>query len=114
MRSVLRQRKLAYRFSSAWLLVAALSSHSAFAASSGQPVILDSQTGIHDGQSGMVLQNAPLVREPMVPAQSLPAATELAPQGQPPIIVSPYIDLSGGASASRGPHRIRAGAGPTQ
>lgn len=106
MRSV--PRPLTYLFSSAWLLAAMLS-HPVLAAPSAQPVILDTQTGIHDGQSGIVLENAPLVREPMVPAQSLPAPTELAPQGQQPIVVSPYIDLSTGAPAPRGPHRVRTG-----
>lgn len=113
MRSVFRQRQLAFLLSSAWLLAAA-PSHPAFAASDGQPLVLDSKTGIHDGQSGIVLQNAPLVSEPMVPAQSLPVATELAPQGQPPIVVSPYIDLSPDTSAPRGRHRIHAGSVPTQ
>lgn len=73
------------------LLAAAGSAH---ADSDRPPVVLDTQTGIHDGKSGMVLQNAPLVRQPMVPAATL---TDVAPQGQPPIIVSPYIELPGGS-----------------
>lgn len=74
------------------LLVAASSTR---ADSDRPPVVLDTQTGIHDGKSGIVMQNAPLVREPMVPATTL---TDVAPRGQPPIIVSPYVELPGGAN----------------
>lgn len=67
----------------------------ACAGSDRPPVVLDTQTGIHDGKSGIVLQNAPLVREPMVPAATL---TDIAPRGQQPIIVAPYVELPGGAN----------------
>lgn len=77
----------------ACLLLAAFSSQ-AFA--DGPPVVLDTQTGIHDGQSGIVLQNAPLSRAPMVPMQQLPAPTELnATSADAPIVVAPYIALPG-------------------
>ena len=59
------------------------------------PVILDTQSGIHDGKSGVVLQNAPLVRQPMVPAQPTATLTDMTPQAQQPIVVSPYIELPG-------------------
>jgi hypothetical protein len=60
------------------------------------PVVLDTQTGIHDGKSGVVLQNAPLARQPMVPAQPMATLTDMTPQAQQPIVVSPYIELPGG------------------
>jgi hypothetical protein len=69
----------------------------------GPPVLLDTQTGVHDGQSGLVLQNAPLSREPMVPMQQLAAPTQVdsgAANGQPPIVVAPYIALPGPGGAA--------------
>lgn len=87
------------------LVLAAVSS---LALADGPPVVLDTQTGIHDGQSGIVLQNAPLSRAPMVPAQQLPTPMESNASGEPPIVVAPYIALPGanGASpASRIAHR---------
>lgn len=69
-----------------------------FAASSntGKPLILDTQSGISDGQSGTVLQTAPLSRARIVEAQPMAAPTELAPNSSIPIIVAPYIQLPGG------------------
>jgi hypothetical protein len=81
----------------AWLLALA-SSEPALADSNRQPVILDTQEGIRDGQSGVVLQNAPLLSEPMVPAESTAAVGEFATPAQPPIIVSPYIAVPGAPS----------------
>lgn len=81
---------------------------SPYAAADGQPLVLDSQTGVHGGQSGVVLQSAPFSREPMVPAQQLPAPQQLNPaSGEPPIVVAPYIALPGpngvaGASPAMG------------
>ncbi|MBU6487945.1 MAG: hypothetical protein KGQ57_08980 [Burkholderiales bacterium] len=70
----------------------ALMGIASYALAEGQPLVLDSQTGVHDGQSGLVLQNAPFSRAPMVPAQQLPTPTELdSTSGQPPIVVAPYI-----------------------
>ena len=64
-------------------------------------IVLDTQTGIHDGQSGVVLQNAPLSRAPMVPAQQLPTLEQSdSASGQPPIIVEPYIALPGAGAAT--------------
>lgn len=66
-------------------------------------IVLDTQTGIHDGQSGVVLQNAPLSRAPMVPAQQLPTLEQPdAAGGQPPIVVAPYIALPGANAATPG------------
>jgi len=77
------------------LFAAALSP--ALADSDRPPVILDTQTGIHDGKSGVILQNAPLTRQPMVPAQSTATLPDMAPQAQQPIVVAPYIELPGGS-----------------
>ncbi|MFM0015567.1 hypothetical protein PQR46_30685 [Paraburkholderia sediminicola] len=78
-----------------------------FAASSNdarKPVILDSQSGINDGQSGTVLQTAPLSRQPIVGAQPIATPTELAPNSSIPIVVAPYIPVPvGGGTASPQP-----------
>jgi hypothetical protein len=67
----------------------------AFAASSGgQPLILDTQHGISDGQSGIVLQNAPLSQQPIVQATPAAQPTQLQPyNSSTPIYVAPYINL---------------------
>ena len=52
------------------------------------PLVLNTQMGISDGQSGLVLQNAPLSQEPMVQAAQ-PAG--IAPESSPPLIVAPYV-----------------------
>lgn len=69
-----------------------------FAASNNvrKPEILDSQSGISDGQSGTVLQTAPLSRQPIVGAQPIATPTEFAPNSSIPIVVAPYIQLPGG------------------
>lgn len=79
----------------------------------GKPLILDTQTGINDGQSGIVLQNAPLSRKPIVEAQPMAAPVQLEESSaQPPVIVSPYIQLPGvGASAPRAAYRARSSSG---
>jgi hypothetical protein len=71
----------------------AVSSASAASSNSRKPVILDSQNGISDGQSGTVLQTAPLSRQPIVEAQPIATPTELAPNSSVPIVVAPYIQL---------------------
>jgi hypothetical protein len=59
-------------------------------------IVLDTHTGIHNGRSGLVLQNAPLSSAPMVPAQQLPTLEQSdSGSGQPPIVVAPYIALPG-------------------
>ncbi|MBW0451127.1 hypothetical protein EN871_24260 [bacterium M00.F.Ca.ET.228.01.1.1] len=81
-------------------LLATCATSSVFAASSNtrKPVILDTQSGISDGQSGTVLQTAPLSRQPIVEAQPIAAPAELAPNSSVPIVVAPYIELPGGGA----------------
>jgi hypothetical protein len=59
----------------------------------GEPLVLDTQTGIHSGVSGTVLQSGTLGGPGMVPMQTLPG---LPQQAEPPVIVSPYVDFSSG------------------
>ncbi|CAD6523891.1 hypothetical protein LMG28727_01931 [Paraburkholderia kirstenboschensis] len=73
-----------------------VSSVSAASSNSRKPVILDSQNGISDGQSGTVLQTAPLSRQPIVEAQPIATPTELAPNSSVPIVVAPYIQFPAG------------------
>ncbi|WP_144142548.1 hypothetical protein [Paraburkholderia sp. BCC1884] len=82
-------------------LTTGFAASSAFAASSDarKPLILDSQNGISDGQSGTVLQTAPLSKQPIVGAQPIAAPTELAPNSSTPYIVAPYIQLPSGGGA---------------
>lgn len=81
-----------------------LAAVSPYALADGPPVVLDTQTGIHDGHSGIVLQNAPLSRVPMVQAQQLPTPTELnATNADSPIVVAPYIALPGANGAAPAP-----------
>lgn len=92
----------------------------AFADSDRKPVILDTQTGINDGQSGIVMQNAPLSRKPIVAAQSPAAPTQLdQSNAQTPMIVAPYIKVpmpgantgtSGGGTAPLPIMRLHPGA----
>lgn len=78
-----------------------LAAVSSYALADGPPVVLDTQTGIHDGQSGIVLQNAPLSGAPMVQTQQLPTPTELnATSSDSPIVVAPYIELPGANGAA--------------
>jgi hypothetical protein len=65
----------------------------AIAKPGGEPLVLDTQTGIHSGVSGTVLQSAPLGSPGMVPMATLPG---LPQQEQQPIIVSPYVEYSNG------------------
>jgi hypothetical protein len=84
----------------------ALATPMAFAASSsgGQPLILDTQHGISDGQSGTVLQTAPLSRERIVQAQPMATPTELTPNSSVPLIVAPYIQLPVGGGGAPAPY----------
>ncbi|WNC88632.1 hypothetical protein RI103_13025 [Paraburkholderia sp. FT54] len=79
--------------------VFAVSTVSAASTSTRKPVILDSQNGISDGQSGTVLQTAPLSRQPIVEAQPIATPAELAPNSSIPIVVAPYIQLPAGGGA---------------
>jgi hypothetical protein len=80
--------------------LAALAAPSVFAASSngGQPLILDTQSGISDGHSGTVLQTAPLSHERIVQAKQMATPTELTPNSSTPIIVEPYVQMPGGSN----------------
>jgi hypothetical protein len=80
-----------------------LVSLNASAESTGKPLVLDTEGGINDGQSGLVLQTAPLSRQPMATARPAATPTQLQQQdSSPPIVVAPYINLPvGGASAPR-------------
>jgi hypothetical protein len=75
---------------------------SPLALADGPPLILNSQTGIDDGQSGMVLQNAPLSTRPMVEAPQL----EQQPNGQPPVIIAPIQLPATGASSAHAVTRM--------
>ena len=68
----------------------------------GQPLILDTQRGISDGQPGVVLQNAPLSHEPMVQAAQ-PAG--LAPDSSQPYVVAPYVEVQQGGGRPNPPPR---------
>jgi len=72
-----------------------------------QPLVLDTQRGISDGQPGIVLQNAPLSRAPMVNAPPVPRPAELAPDAAPPMIVAPYVEVPGAGGRPRPPTRPR-------
>ncbi len=98
MRFSFSPRSRAAVYAAACLVLAGVASR---AMADGQPLVLDTQTGIHDGKSGLVLQNAPLSRAQMVPAQQLPAPEQLnATSGDPPIVVAPYIALPGASGAA--------------
>ncbi|WP_133649318.1 hypothetical protein [Paraburkholderia flava] len=87
------------------VLASTFTTASALAASSGggQPLILDTQKGISDGQSGTVLQTAPLSHARIVDAQPIATPTELAPNSSPPILVSPYIEVPAGGQSRTAP-----------
>jgi hypothetical protein len=69
------------------------------AESSGQPLALDTQSGISDGHSGIILQTAPLSHQPIVEASPMAAPSELAPSSSTPMVVAPYIGLSTGRAS---------------
>jgi hypothetical protein len=71
----------------------------ALAKPGGEPLVLDTETGIHSGVPGTVLQTAPLGSSGMVPMATLP---ELQQQEQPPIVVSPYVEYSNGQGSGGG------------
>ncbi|WP_321817941.1 MULTISPECIES: hypothetical protein [unclassified Paraburkholderia] len=78
------------------LMAAVVTLASAGAHAAGKPLILDTQTGINDGQSGTVLQTAPLSHQPMVQMQQLPTLDGNGTSGSQPIIVAPYVEVPGG------------------
>lgn len=85
------------------LLTTAFSAPSAFATpdSARRPVIVDSQGGIINGQSGTVVQTGPLSWQPIVGAQPIATPTELAPpESSIPVVVAPYIQLPAGGGGA--------------
>jgi hypothetical protein len=84
-------------------MVGAMSSASAASGSSRKPVVLDSQSGINDGQSGTILQTAPLSQQPIVEARPIATPTELAPNSSVPLVVAPDIQLPIGGGATPQP-----------
>jgi hypothetical protein len=66
-----------------------------------QPLILDTQSGISDGQSGTILQTGPLSTRRIVEAQPIATPEELPYNNgsTPPYVVAPYIQVPGGAPA---------------
>ncbi|HEY3597613.1 MAG TPA: hypothetical protein VGL08_08905 [Paraburkholderia sp.] len=87
------------------LLASVFVASSAFAASASgrQPLILDTQHGINDGQSGTVLQTAPLSHEPIVEAKPAAQPAQLAPNSSMPLYVAPYIQLPAGGQSGQPP-----------
>lgn len=85
-----------YVATAALWLVLGLTALDAFAQAGGQPLILDTQTGIHSGAGGTVLQTGPLNGSGVVPARPMATLPELPQQDQQTIIVSPYIELQQG------------------
>jgi hypothetical protein len=83
-------------------LVSGVTTLDALAQAGGQPLVLDTQTGIHNGAGGTVLQTGPLNGSGIVPARPMATLPELPQQDQQTIIVSPYIDLQGRHHGGRG------------
>ncbi|MDB5785790.1 MAG: hypothetical protein JWQ50_5705 [Caballeronia mineralivorans] len=95
-------------------LVSGLTALDAFAQAGGRPLILDTQTGIHSGAGGTVLQTAPLNGSGLVPARPLATLPELPLQDQQTIVVSPYIELPQGGQgygSSRGSQSLPSNSG---
>ena len=82
------------------LAAALLGSQSTFAKPGGEPLVLDTQTGIHSGVSGTVLQSGPLGGPGMVPMATLPGPPQ---EAEPLIVVSPYVEYSTGQSTVPAP-----------
>jgi hypothetical protein len=89
-------------------MIAAVTACVSAGALAGQPLVLDTQHGISDGQPGIVLQNAPLSHEPMVEAAHPPG---MGPDSSQPYIVAPYVEVPVGGRPNpqprppRPPHR---------
>ncbi|MCM2490655.1 hypothetical protein [Burkholderia glumae] len=73
------------------ICLAAAASRGAMAAQDRPPVVLDTQTGIHDGRSGVVLQTAPLDPAPIVAPAEIRQPAGLQQNNQIPMVVAPYI-----------------------
>ncbi|WP_322054085.1 hypothetical protein [Paraburkholderia bannensis] len=103
---------LAVALSTLTAAVVALASAGAHAA--GKPLILDTETGINDGQSGTVLQTAPLSHQPMVQMQQLPTLNGDGTSGSQPIIVAPYVEVPGGGGRPPRPRPVQQQYAPQQ
>ncbi|MCW0060334.1 hypothetical protein [Burkholderia pseudomallei] len=66
-----------------------------FAATASQPLILDTQRGIQDGKGGLILQTAPLSREPIVEPARWRSTSYYGPSSSIVTFVTPYIDVMG-------------------
>jgi hypothetical protein len=88
--------RLKYALCGALFLACGFASLGSRAQAGGQPFVLDTQTGIHGGSAGNVLQTGPLTGSGMVQARTLTTLPELQPQNQQPIVVSPYIEVQPG------------------
>jgi hypothetical protein len=95
-----------------WLILG-LTTLDAFAQAGGQPLILDTQTGIHSGAGGTVLQTGPLNGTGMVQARPTAALQELPQQDQQTIVVSPYIELQQGAHPGGQGYGLSTGSQPS-
>lgn len=73
-----------------------------FAATASQPLILDTQRGIQDGKGGLILQTAPLSREPIVEPARMRTPAEQAPNSSIPVFVAPYINVPGWSAPRAG------------
>jgi hypothetical protein len=91
--------RLKYALCGALFLACGFVSLGARAQAGGQPLVLDTQTGIHGGSAGTVLQTGPLTGgSGMVQARPLATLPEL-PQNQQTIVVSPYIEVQPGGQS---------------
>lgn len=72
------------------------------AASASEPLILDTQSGIQDGKGGLMLQTAPLSREPIVEPARMRTPVEQAPNSSIPLFVAPYINVPGWSAPQPG------------
>jgi hypothetical protein len=96
--------RLSFRSSVARVgLIAAVTACASASALAGQPLVLDTQRGISDGQPGIVLQNAPLSHEPMVEAAHPPGMG--GADSSQPIVVAPYVEVPGGGGRPNPPPR---------
>ncbi|WP_322046131.1 hypothetical protein [Paraburkholderia sp. J67] len=87
---------------------------SAGAHAAGKPLILDTESGINDGQSGTVLQTAPLSHQPMVQMQQLSTLNGTGADGSQPIIVAPYVEVPGGGGRPPRPRTTQQQYSPQQ
>ncbi|KDB06058.1 hypothetical protein LIG30_4494 [Burkholderia sp. lig30] len=73
-----------------------------YAETASQPLILGTQSGIQDGKGGLVLQTAPLSREPIVEPAHIRTPAEQAPNSSVPMYIAPYINVPGWNATTQG------------